>query len=483
MINTSRRGFLGGAAASFFIGGCATACAPRKIGPNQKVNVAIIGCGCIAKGTNVPGFLKDPRCRITVACDMVKMAPNYYYGAKGSNFGAEGFANADGSFRRDVCGSSVIKAIVDKAYGDHACREVADWRDVIDDPTIDAAAICTPDHWHAIISIAAMKAGKHVFCQKPMSLSIREGQAMVRVAKETGVTFQVGNQCRNDINYRLPEELIFNGYLGKIKSATISIPGGNHWTGHGYSPDRAPLPDYFTPETWNLWQGPAEHFEGNAYIPSIHEPTCWRFNRRYGNGMVTDFGAHEFDYLSRALGTDYSGPIAVENVTSDIAETPHPEVFSWANKYSFEFVYPSGLRVKVVNCCKEYPRQMVCHCEKGDVGIVNDKKFVPKAFENFKESDFKPSDKLFYRNPNGYDGEYWHEADFIDGIIRGVPCCSPCEVGHRTISMAHLANAAIRLGVSKLGWDPKTETFVGPRAAEAEALQTVKYCNGWELGA
>ena len=91
-MNTSRRQFLGGAAASFFIGGCASKCAPRKVGPNEKVNVAIIGCGCIAKGTNVPGFLQDPRCRVTVACDMVKLAPDYFYGARGSNFGAEGFS-------------------------------------------------------------------------------------------------------------------------------------------------------------------------------------------------------------------------------------------------------------------------------------------------------------------------------------------------------------------------------------------------------
>ena len=480
---TSRRDFIGGAAASFFIGGCCSSkFGGRRIGPNEKVNVAIIGCGCIAKGTNVPGFLKDPRCRIVVACDMVKIAPNYYYGAKGSGFGTAGFAKPDGSFRSDVCGSTVIKSIVDGKYGTKDCREVVDWREVIADPTIDAVAVCTPDHWHAIISIAAMKAGKHVFCQKPMSLSIREGQAMARVARETGVVFQVGNQCRNDVNYRLPEELIFNGYLGKIKSATVAIPGGNHWTGHGYSADRAPLPDYFTKETWDLWQGPAAHFENDAYIPSIHEPTCWRFNSRYGNGMVTDFGAHEFDYLSRALGTDYSGPIGVENVTSDIRETQHPEIFSWANRYAFDFVYPNGLRVNVVNIDKDHPRQMVCHCEKGDVGIVNDKIFVPEAFKNFKESDFKPSDKLFYRNPNGYDGEYWHEADFVDGIIRGVQCCSPCEVGHRTISMAHLANAAIWLGVSKLGWDPAKEVFTGPYAAAAETLQVVKYNNGWSLG-
>ena len=141
-MNITRRGFVGSAAlagAPFFIGcGAARAAVPRQPGPNGRINVGIIGCGVIAKGTNVPGFLKDPRCRVTVACDMVKEAPGYFYGTKKSNFGAEGLAVKDTSSRKDVCGSRVIKAAVDKHYGDTSCREVFDWREVVADPSIDA---------------------------------------------------------------------------------------------------------------------------------------------------------------------------------------------------------------------------------------------------------------------------------------------------------------------------------------------------------
>ena len=286
----NRRDFVSGslafAGASFFIGGCATRKGARRIAANAKVNVGIIGCGLIAKTTNVPGFLQDPRCRVTTVCDVVEIAPDYFYGGRGSNFGAEGFAKADGSYRRDICGWRVIRDMVNRHYGDKACRVVTDWRDVIDDATIDAVCICTPDHWHAIMSIAAMKAGKHVFCQKPMSLSVAEGQEMVRVAKETGVTFQVGNQGATNPAYRLSEEIVLNGYAGKVKSATICIPACDHWAGHGRCAARAPLPGYFSEEGWNMWQGPALHWENNAYIPSIHDPTCWRFNNRYGGGMI-----------------------------------------------------------------------------------------------------------------------------------------------------------------------------------------------------
>ena len=485
-MNISRRAFLGSSLASapFFIGGCQMKRSPRRIPANSKVNVAIIGCGVIAKFTNVPGFLKDPRCRVTVACDMVKIAPRYFYfGGKGRNYGEEGLATPGGDFRRDVCGSTVIKQMVDKHYGDSSCREVFDWREVIDDPTIDAVCVSTPDHWHAIIAIAAMKAGKHVFCQKPLSLSIEQGQEMVRVAKETGVTFQVGNQGRNDPGIRLAEEIVLNGYAGKVLGATVCIPGCSHWEGHGHSPARAPLPKYFSKEAWNLWQGPAEHWEGNAYIPCIHEPTCWRFNRRYGGGMIPDFGAHEFDELQRGLGMDYSGPVAVEDMKTDLASCTDRDVFSWAGEFDFKFVYASGLKVHVrtIDEAAGFRRQTIFHCEKGDVGQIEEKGVVPECLRNFRESDLTDRDKKLYRANAGHDGEDFHEADFIDGILESRPCCSPCEVGHRTITMAHIANICEMLQVKDLGWDPVKEVFTGPHAAAAAALNHTSYLNGWHL--
>jgi len=482
----SRRTFLGGAAASFFIGGCMTNRQPRKISPNAKVNVAIIGCGWIARFENVPKFLKDDRCRVTIACDMVKLAPDYYYGGKPKTGGMRdnafegGFDSKKGEFARDVCGSTVIKRMVDQHYKDTACREVFDWRDVIADPTVDAVCICTPDHWHAIIAIAAMRAGKHVFCQKPMSLSIAEGIAMTKVAKETGVTYQVGNQGRSNPDYIFTENLVLNGYCGKVYGGTVSLPGGDHWEGHGRSEARAPLPKWMTPEAWELWQGPAEHWEDNAFIPSIHEPTCWRFNKRTGNGMVTDFGAHEFDEIQRGLGTDVTGPVRVENVWSDLLPDDQIKVFSWAKHFSFDFVYADGRRVKVVQIdkTKGINRKTVWDTELGPIGVDGGKKVIPAKLAKFTWNDFRKTDKLVYKPKDNH----WHEADFIDGILEQRQCCAPCEVGHRTISMAHIANAAIQLRVKDLGWDPVREVFTGPNAAAAMAkCYRSEYHNGWKL--
>ena len=170
----TRRSFIGAAAsASFLIGGCSLGrAAPRRPKPSERVTVGIIGCGTQAY-TNVPMFLGDPRAQVTVVCDPVLRGEGYSYDGKHPG------------------GRAVFKEKVDVHYGDHACRMTADWREVVDDPSVDAVVVITPDHWHAAIAIAAMKAGKHVYCQKPMSLGVREGQEMVRVAKASGVTFQV----------------------------------------------------------------------------------------------------------------------------------------------------------------------------------------------------------------------------------------------------------------------------------------------------
>jgi len=487
-LKLSRRSFLwAGAAssASFFIGGCISNRGPRAFAANEKVNVAIIGCGRIAQSTNVPGFLQDPRCRVTIACDMVRKARDYFYGARGSNFGAEGFAkDSKSGYPADICGSMVIKALVDNTYGNHDCREVFDWREVIDDPTVDAVCIATPDHWHALIAIAAMRAGKHVFCQKPMTLTIAEGQAMVRVAKETGVTFQVGNQGASNPDYRLSEEIVLNGYAGKVKGATICIPACDHWIGHGRSAARLPLPPHFSKEAWDLWQGPALHWENNAYIPSIHDPTCWRFNSRYGGGMIPDFGAHEFDQLNRGLGTQLTGPVAIENMVTDYATAPDRDVFSWPAEFKFDFVFANGVRCHVRKIDKEngWPRQTVFHCEKGDVGSYAGKGKVPDCLKNFKESDLTDKDVKMHRRLAGGDGPKFHESDFLDGVIAGSQdVASTCEMGHRTISMAHIANICARLQLSSLKWDPAAERFVGPYADEANRFLHAEYHNGWEL--
>ena len=188
-----RRSFLKSALlAAPFIGGCATSggyAAPRRPPASGRLNLAVVGCGTMGAG-NMEAFLADPRVRVAAVCDPVLAATTYGYDGKHPG------------------GRRPFKETVDRRYGNSDCRMVADWREVVVDPAIDAVQVSTSDHWHALVAVAAMKAGKHVYCQKPMTLGVSEGQVMVDVARRSGVVFQVGSQQRSGAEFREAAELV-----------------------------------------------------------------------------------------------------------------------------------------------------------------------------------------------------------------------------------------------------------------------------------
>ena len=459
----SRRAFLG-SAAPFLAGGCRNLftigyAAPHRPPASERINLAIIGCGTQAYD-NVNQFLQDPRVQIVTTCDPVLEAPGYSYKAHMPG------------------GRLVFKRKVDEKYGNTSCRMDEDWRRVIDDPSVDAVAIITPDHWHALIAIEAMKRGKHVYCQKPLTVGIAEGQAMVRAAKKSGVTFQVGNQGRSMSQHRVAAELTINGYIGELKSIHVAIPGGSGGKfGHGLDTTRRKIPPYFTKETWALWQGPAAHWDDEAFIPAIHEPMCWRWNKRYGGGIITDFGAHEFDLMQQGIGMDRSGPVAIENFSASGWQEDR-NVFSWAGEFDFDFVYANGVRAHVTNVKPNVPRGVTFIGEKGTISTIGGGLQRPDFLRKWNEKrDLKDSEIHLYRPKDGHS----HEMDFIDGIYENRPICTDCEIGHRTITAAHIANICERLGAKSLKWDPVAERFVGNDAANA--LIDVPYFNGYSLDA
>ena len=446
---TTRRQFVGALsfAAPFFLGGS------RLFAANGHINLAVIGCGTQAH-TNVPTFLQDPRVRVTLVCDPVLAATGYSYNSK-----AEG-------------GREPFKRIVDKFYGDTSCRMTADWREVIADKSIDAVLITAPDHWHAVMSIAAMRAGKHVYCQKPMTLGVSEGQEMVRVAKKSGVVFQVGSQHRGNSAFRVAAEFVRNGLLGDCKTCTVGLPGANGgmW-GHGRGRERVKAPAYFNPASgWNMWMGPSKHWENDAFIPGIHEPMCWRWNSRTGGGMITDWGAHWIDILHWAFDVERTGPIAVENMKTNLGDD---DVFDWADQYEFDLVYANGCRAHVSSAAR---CGLTFHGTKGDCFAFPGKLERPKELAKWNEKrDLKDSDVRLYKSKDGHS----HESDFIDGVLERRPIATDCEIGHRSISACHIANICERLRISSAKWDPVSERFVGN--AEADRLLKVPHDNDWKL--
>ena len=331
-----------------------------------------------------------------------------------------------------------------------------------------------------------MKAGKHVYCQKPMTLGVSEGKVMVEAAKRSGVVFQVGSQQRSASEFRVACELFMNGYLGDCTTCTIGLTyphndsRGNH---HARNAARTPAPAYFDPKgMWDMWQGPAAHWEDNAFIPGIHEPLAWRWNWRTGSGTIADWGAHHLDILQWALGKDRSGPVAIENFSCDF-QPPNalvaPDVFSTPYHFSFDVVYANGFRARVCDTSKA-KQGLTFHAAKGDLFVTRGKLERPKHLRKWNEKrDLKDGDVRLYRNAKAHS----HEMDFVDGIFDGTPTATDCEIGHRSITIAHLANACARLGLKGLKWDPAAERVVGPNAAAVEKDLVVRHHNGWKLEA
>ena len=421
MNNISRRTFIG-AGATALLGGVsapfgAYGASARRPRPSERINLAVIGCGTMGRG-NMEMFMQDPRVQVVAVCDPVTELREYGYSAKGRGWG----------------GRIAFKRMVDKHYKGNVCRAVVDFREIADDPGIDAVCVTTPDHWHALTAIACMKKGKHVYCQKPMSLGVSEGIAMVRTAKEHGVTFQVGSQQRNASEFRVAAEWIRNGYIGKCVECEVGLPGGRgpYW---GYPADRTPrkAPAYFAPDgMWDLWQGPAAHHDGNVFIPVIHGPMCWRSNSRTGGGMITDWGAHHIDILHWALGVERSGPVAVENFKSDgFGADP---ILDWAGDYSFDLVYANGFRAHVSN---RYENGVKFKGEKGDMFVTRGRLDRPEFLKKWNEKrDLGVNEVHLYKAAGGHN----HESDFIDGIYENRPIATDCEIGHRSISACHIAN-------------------------------------------
>ncbi len=426
---------------------------PRRPNPSERINVALIGCGIMGV-INIGVFMQDSRVQVTAVCDPIMEAPKYSYDAK------------------MIGGAKSEAQRVDGFYKAKGCRIVRDFREIVNDPTIDAVVVATPDHWHAIIAIAAMKAGKHVYCQKPMSLGVDEGQEMVRAAKASGVTFQVGSQQRSASEFRVAAEWIRNGYLGECKECWIGLPAfnGNVW-GHTYDRRRLPAPEYFDPGMWDLWQGPARHWDGNVFIPGIHEPMCWRWNSRTGGGNITDWGAHHFDILHWAIDKERTGPVAIENVKTNVTDD---EVFDWADKYSFDMVYDNGF---VAHVSSSNPNGLRFKGAKEEMFVTRGKLKRPDSLKKWNEKrDLGPNEVHLYKSANGHS----HESDFIDGIYENRPISTDCEIGHRSITPAHLANICERLRISGLKWDPVKEQVVGNDAADR--MLHVEHHNGWTLG-
>jgi predicted dehydrogenase len=319
-----------------------------------------------------------------------------------------------------------------------------DYRKLLARDDIRAVFIVTPDHWHTAIALAALRAGKAVYCEKPLTLTIAEGQQLVRAVQETGGIFQVGTQQRSSRNFQTACELVRNGRLGKLQRITITLP--EYPSGGPFS--TAPVPPHLN---WDSWLGPAPWVE---YCPE----RCHYHYRswfEYSGGAMTDWGAHHLDIAHWAMGVEQSGPLSVEGH----AELPRiPNGYNTPSQFTVDLRYPHDVRV-LINTSKTENGILF----EGNAGriFVNRGKLTGKPVEELASQPLPP-DAIRLRNSIPFWGHYSsvHVRDFFDCVRTGKPPISDVVSQHRSVTACHLSNISMRLG-RKIRWDAARETILG----------------------
>ncbi len=333
-----------------------------------------------------------------------------------------------------------------------------DYRKLLDRKDIDVVTIVTPDHWHSRIAIAAMKAGKDVYCEKPLTLTIEEGKLICKVAKETNRVFQVGTQQRTEMGQRFLTAIamIRDGRIGKVKKVTCSI---------GTGPTGGPFPVMPVPPelNWEMWLG-------QAPLVDYTEKRChyeFRWWYEYSGGKMTDWGAHHVDIATWAIGADKSGPTSVEG-TAKIPTAANS--YNTATEFSITCKYPDDVEIVIQDSGEN---GLVFEGEKGSF-FVGRGDLTGQAVDELKEHPLPAGaiEKLYGGKPTS------HMANFFQCVKSRKQPISEVFTHHRSITTCHLANIAIRLG-RKINWDPVAEQIVGD--SEAQSWQSRPQRKGYEV--
>ncbi|MCX7017041.1 MAG: Gfo/Idh/MocA family oxidoreductase [Candidatus Sumerlaeota bacterium] len=375
--------------------------------PSERITVGLIGLGKIGMGTHVRGFLSESRVQVVALCDVES--------------------------QRLQQG----KALAEKQYADRlgkggykGCDTYGDFRDLVARPDIDGVVIATPDHWHALIAIAAMESGKDVYCEKPMGHSITEARAMAEAARRHGRVFQVGSQQRSDRAFRFACELVRNGRIGKVHTVRVNIGG---------PPEYCNLPPEPTPPTldWDMWLGPAPwrpFHHTLCPIPSDGFPP-WRSYWEFGGGAMNDWGAHHFDIAQWGLGMDESGPVEV-----------HPP--DGKDYTLLTYKYANGVIMTRGDGLKGAATEFI-----GDNGrvAVNRGQFLVTEPESLKRETFGPGDVRLYDSTS-------HRGNWLDCMRTRRPTICTADIGYRTATVCHIGNICYLLN-RPLRWSPEKERF------------------------
>jgi predicted dehydrogenase len=380
-------------------------------GPNDRITLGFIGMGKQNRGL-LNGFIHNKSTQVVAVCEVdttrrehaKKTVEDYY--AKQSD---------KGSFK--------------------GCDAYKDFRELLARSDIDGVVIATPDHWHAIQVVAAANAGKDIYCEKPLSLTIAEARAMVNAVRRNNRILQTGSMQRSSREFRKACELVRNGRLGKIKTVRVSVGGPSKWCD---LPEETMEPGL----DWDSWLGPAPVRPYNSVLSprGIHDHfPHWRSYREYSGGAMTDWGAHHFDIAQWGLGMDNSGPV-------EIIPPEDPKATN-----GVRYLYANGV-------------EMIHDSSKGGVTFIGTEGQIFVDRGRFKaEPEALGEEELGDKAIRLYASSN-HLQDWLDCVrSRKLPICD-VEIGCRSVTVCHLGNLAY-WNHRRLKWDPAKEQFIGDNEA------------------
>ena len=406
------------------------------------------------KGISRRGFLRASAVTAGAAIGLPTMVPASVFGANPPSeritigcIGVGNMGTSDLKAFKGNPGAQVVAVCEVDAQRLQEARKLAqidekscygDFRELLARPDIDAVTVVTPDHWHVPICIAAVRAGKDVYCEKPLTLTILEGRRLANEVKRYGRVLQTGSQQRSGDEFRKACELVRNGYIGEVKTVIAGLPGNNRKCEPTWEPQ--PVPEGFD---YDFWLGPAE------WAP-YHKQRChyeFRFLLEHSGGQVTNWGAHHLDIAQWGLGMDDSGPVEIVGE----GEFPKTGLFTTATKVQFECTYANGVKL----LCRTGGSGTRFEGTKGWVHVTRGKLETEPA--SLLTQTIGANEIHLYDSKN-------HHQNFLDCIKSREQPIANVEIGHRSSTVCHLGNIAMLLK-RPLKWDPAKEEFLGDDAA------------------
>jgi predicted dehydrogenase len=399
--------------------------------PSNRINIGAIGTGRISRTHDMPGVWKCEYARIVAVCDLDRRRME------------DARTLVNGYYRQKT----------GKPY-DGVTGHV-DYKELLRSADVDAVLVSTPDHWHALIAIAAVEAGKDVYLQKPASLTIAEGRALSNAVHRTGRIFQIGSQQRSSPQFRYAAELVRNGRIGQLKTVYVGLPGDPS----GDEEPEMPVPKNLNYETW-LGSTPwAYYTEKRVHPQSSYERPGWLRCEQFGAGMITGWGAHHIDSAHWAMGTEYTGPVEI----SGSAEFPKKGLWDVHGPFKTEGVYAGGVRMIVSG---EFPNGIRFEGTEGWIFVSRGNEAVTASDPVAKLKDAQAlaaSDPKILTSTIGPNEVHLsvstdHHGNWLDCVRSRQTPIAPVEVAHRSCSTCLLHHIAMKTK-RQLHWDPIKERF------------------------